>query len=135
MADDVLLTKAEIIENCLRRINQVYAGDPANLRQDWTKQDSILLNLERACQASISAALRIIKLQQLGLPKESRDTFAILRAQNIIPDDLAASLQAMVGFRNIAVHNYRELDLNIVETILATKLDDFRRFASLLLKF
>lgn len=35
----------------------------------------------------------------------------------------------MVGFRNIAVHDYRRLDLAIVRAIVRTHLDDFAAFA------
>lgn len=134
MADDVLLAKAEIIERCLRRIQEEYAGCSDNLLRNWTKQDSILLNLERSCQACIDAALRIIKMKQLGLPKESREAFAILLKHELLPEDLASSLQSMVGFRNIAIHNYREIDLRIVETIITEKTDDFKQFVALILK-
>lgn len=41
---------------------------------------------------------------------------------------------AMVGFRNVAVHNYQELDINILRGILADRLDDWRTFAQMLLK-
>jgi hypothetical protein len=46
MPDDVLLAKAAIVENCLRRIREVYADNPDHLFKDWTRPDSILLNLE-----------------------------------------------------------------------------------------
>ena len=129
-SDDVVLAKAEIIERCLARVKAVYAGEPANLVDDRTKQDSILLNLQRACQASIDLALRLIRLKGLGLPKESRDAFALLMKAGLIPRDLAEGLEAMVGFRNVAVHEYRELDLSIVRSIIDTRLDDLREFAS-----
>lgn len=135
MADDVLLAKAEIMENCLRRIREVYADNPDHLFKDLTRQDSILLNLERCCQAAIDAALRIVKMRQLGLPKESRDAFALMANAGLLPDELARSLQAMVGFRNVAIHNYRELDLQIVQSIITREVDDFRRFITLILAF
>jgi uncharacterized protein YutE (UPF0331/DUF86 family) len=131
MPDDVILAKAEIVERCLRRIDEVYAGQPENLHSDFTKQDSILLNLERACQASIDLALRLVRLRSLGLPKESREAFTLLEQNAIIPAELSQSLRAMVGFRNIAVHNYRALDLERVESILQDRIQDLRRFASL----
>ena len=62
MPDDVILAKVEIIERCLHRIREEYAGVPANLYDNWTRQDSILLNLERACQASIDLALRLVSM-------------------------------------------------------------------------
>lgn len=130
MPDDVTLAKIEIIERCLRRISDVYAGDPANLFNDFTKQDSILLNLERACQAAIDLALHLVRVRALGLPKETRDAFALLEQSGLIPQDLGESLRAMAGFRNIAVHNYRQLDMQIVERIIKDRLPELRQFAS-----
>ena len=49
VADDVILNKVEIIENCLKRVDEIYQGSSDFLRNDQTKQDAILLNLERAC--------------------------------------------------------------------------------------
>lgn len=135
MTDEVILAKAEIIERCLRRIAEEYAGQRENLYAHWTKQDSILLNLERACQASIDLALRVIRMRHLGVPRESREAFDILRQHQILPARLAESLAALVGFRNIAIHNYRELDLAIVENILQERLPDFRELVALALRW
>ena len=113
MTDKVVLNKIDTIELCIKRINEVYEGNADNLRKDQTKQDSILLNLERACQASIDLALRCIKIKYLGLPKESRDAFILLKENGIIGDKLLKSMVGLVGFRNTAVHNYKKLDLDI----------------------
>ena len=43
MADDVVLNKTGIIERCLQRVREEYDGDPANLHDDITKQDAIVL--------------------------------------------------------------------------------------------
>jgi uncharacterized protein YutE (UPF0331/DUF86 family) len=126
--DDVILAKVEIIERCLKRVRDVYAGDPVNLHQDLTRQDSILLNLERACQASIDLALRIVALRGLGLPRESREAFALIEQAGVIDRELAVALQRMVGFRNLAVHNYRQLDLLVVQRLIEHRLEDFARF-------
>ncbi len=134
MADDVILAKAEIIERCLRRIDEEYGGRSENLHENWTKQDSILLNLERACQASIDLALRVIRMRRLGVPQESREAFEILRQNQVLPATLADSLAAMVGFRNIAIHNYRQLDLELVENLVRERLPDFRQLVALALK-
>lgn len=126
--DDVILAKVEIIERCLKRVRDVYAGDPVNLRQDLTRQDSILLNLERACQASIDLALRIVALRGLGLPRESREAFALIEQAGVIDHELAVALQRMVGFRNLAVHNYRQIDLVVVQRLIENRLEDLARF-------
>jgi uncharacterized protein YutE (UPF0331/DUF86 family) len=35
----------------------------------------------------------------------------------------------MIGFRNLAVHQYRELDLDILDAVLRTNLDALLAFA------
>ena len=135
MADKVLLRKAQIIERCLARILEVYDGDRRNLREDFTKQDSILLNLERACQAAIDAGNRMIRLHRLGLPSDTKGVFVSLKEGGALEESLAESLGNMVGFRNVAVHDYQELKLEIVQSIIEVKLDDLRRFAQLAIRF
>ena len=133
MADDVILNKADTIEKCILRIEEIYSGDPRNLRSDQNKQDAILLNLERACQAGIDMAMRTVRLKRLGLPKESRDAFDLLQNAGIIDDPLRDKMHGLVGFRNTAIHNYKKLDLNIVEAIITQRLSDFRELSKLLI--
>ncbi len=134
MADDVLLNKAASIERCLRRIREEYAGDRQNLYGNQTRQDAIVLNLQRACEISIDLAMYVVSQRRLGLPQESRDAFILLQKASVIPSDLATRLQRMVGFRNIAVHEYTRLNLDIVHTIITKHLDDFLTFSSTVVK-
>jgi len=134
MVDDVLLNKSEIIENCLRRIHEEYAGQPQHLRNNQTKQDSILLNLERACQAAIDMGMRVTRMRALGLPKESRDAFHLMHQAGIIDAVLLQSMLGLVGFRNTAVHYYKKLDLDIVEAVITRHLGDFRAFTAICLR-
>lgn len=55
MEDEAVFNKISIIERCLKRVREVYSGSPASL-EDFTKQDSIILNIQRACEASIDLA-------------------------------------------------------------------------------
>ena len=134
MADDVILNKAASIERCLRRIAEESAGDRQNLLTNQTKQDAIVLNLQRACKTSIDLAMYVISRRRLGLPQESRDAFALLQTAGLLPEDLATRMQRMVGFRNVAVHEYTRLNLDIVQTIITKHLDDFRAFSSTIVK-
>lgn len=134
MVDDVVLNKAAIIERCLARVRAVHAGDDTNLFDDQTRQDSILLNLQRACEASIDLAMHLVRKRRLGLPQESREAFGLLEEAGLLPVDLARAMRAMVGFRNVAVHSYRELDLRIVSAILRTRLSDFEAFTAHVLR-
>lgn len=71
MINDVILNKTQTIKRCLQRINEEYQGDEQNLH-NYTKQDSIILNLQRACEASIDLAMHIVAEKNLGIPQSSR---------------------------------------------------------------
>ena len=135
MVPDVLINKAAIIERCLKRIGEEYRGHEDELETNFTRQDSIILNLQRACEAAIDAAMHIVRSEKLGVPQQSRDAFEMLFEAGIIGKDLKQHMQAMVGFRNVAVHDYRTLNLAIVRSIVKNRLGDFRSFVSVLLKF
>ncbi|MDX8403099.1 MAG: DUF86 domain-containing protein [Mariprofundaceae bacterium] len=131
--DNVLVNKAAIIERCLKRIAEEYIGHENDLESDFTRQDSIILNLQRACEAAIDAAMHVVRVRRLGIPQQSRDAFVMLQEASLLDDELARRMQAMVGFRNVAVHNYRELSLIILRSILDDRLDDFRDFVKRLI--
>jgi len=129
MPDDVALNKAAAIERCLARVREEYAGDPASL-DDLTRQDSIVLNLQRAAQAAIDLAMHLVRRGGLGLPQESREAFFLLARGAGLPADLANRLGRMVGFRNVAVHDYQAIRLEVVRAIVEERLGDFEAFVA-----
>lgn len=127
MNNDVIFNKIATIERCIARIEEVYQQNPQNLK-DYTKQDSIILNIQRACEASIDLAMHIVSERKLGLPKTSREAFDLLENDGLIEESLSQNLKAMVGFRNIAVHDYQSLNLEILQAIIEKHLSDFTNF-------
>lgn len=132
--DDVLINKAAIIERCLNRLEALYPGHEHELETNLDRQDAILLNLQRACEAAIDAAMHLVRRNRLGVPQQSRDAFVMLEKAGILKQELSERMQAMVGFRNIAVHNYQQLSIPIVQSILENSLEDFREMVKVLLQ-
>jgi uncharacterized protein YutE (UPF0331/DUF86 family) len=126
--NDVIINKIATIERCLQRIKVVYAEVGDNLSTDFTRQESIVLNLQRACKASIDLANYVNKRKTLGIPQSSRDAFELLFRANLLPEEVALNLKKMVGLRNIAVHDYQELNIDIVRFIVENHLVDFQYF-------
>lgn len=60
MVSDIVYKKIQIIERCINRINEEYNNNPLNLK-NYTKQDSIILNIQMACEACIDLAMHISK--------------------------------------------------------------------------
>lgn len=126
--DDVILNKAATIERCVARAREEYAKNPATFGADHTRQDAAILNIQRACEAALDMGQHLIRRERLGVPQSARDVFGLLAEAGWIGAALADMLKRMVGFRNIAVHDYQTLQLPITVAIIETHLDDFLAF-------
>ncbi len=126
--NDVIINKLATIDRCLSRIQEVYAQAGDKFLSDYTKQDSVILNLQRACEAAIDLANYINKVKRLGVPQSSRDSFELLHKAGILSLEVSTNLKKMVGLRNIAVHDYQELNMAIVQFVVENHLVDFQHF-------
>lgn len=133
MADDILLNKAASIERCVARAREEYAKNPATFTEDQTRQDAAILNLQRACEASIDAGNRLIRLHRLGLPQSAREVFDILAREGLIDASLSTSMKQMTGFRNVAVHDYQAVQIPIVIAIIEKHTEELLDYASRLI--
>ena len=133
MVDDVLLNKAATIERCVKRAREEYDKSPETFAEDHTRQDAAILNVQRACEAALDMGQHLIRRERLGIPQSARDVFTLLAQAGWIDAALAGRLQKMVGFRNIAVHDYQALQLAIVEAVITRHLGDFTGYSKILL--
>ena len=133
MADDVLINKAATIERCVKRAREEYHRDPATFATDFTRQDAAILNIQRACEAALDMGQHLIRRERLGVPQSARDVFALLAQGGWIEAALADGLKRMVGFHNIAVHDYQSLQLPITVAIIRKHLDEFLQYSQCVL--
>lgn len=133
MADDVLVNKAAVIERCVARAREEYAANPGGFATDYTRQDAAVLNIQRACEAALDMGQHLIRREGLGIPQSARDVFTLLARAGWITHELAEPLKRMVGFRNIAVHDYQALQWPITVAIITSHLDEFLAFSQAVL--
>jgi len=125
---DVHLAKIASIQRCVSRARQEYSQAGISFGTDLTRQDAAVLNIMRSCETAIDLANALIRERELGLPASNRDSFRLLAEGGVIPADRAERLQRMVGFRNVAVHRYRNLDVAIIASVITRDLDDLLAF-------
>ena len=133
MADDVLINKAATIERCVARAREEYHANPASFATDYTRQDAAILNIQRACEAALDMGQHLIRRERLGVPQSSRDVFTLLAQAGWIAPSLSEGLKRMVGFRNIAKHDYQALQLPIIASIIEKHLHEFLDYSKALL--
>ncbi len=131
---DVVLAKVATIQRCLRRIKETTDLKAESL-DDIDKQDIFILNLQRAIQAAIDLATHIIASEGLGLSDTIKGNFTLLKNAGIINEGLAYRMESMVGFRNIAIHDYQVIDIDILKSILTKHLKDVEDFYTTVLLY
>ena len=129
--NEIILNRKISIERCIQQINTYYALDTGlPFAADYLKQDAIAMNLQRACELTIDIANYLIKIKKLGLPQDSRDSFALLHQAGLITIEQMNGLQAMVGFRNTLVHQYQKLNLHIMVEVIEHHVRELLGFAN-----
>lgn len=122
MPDDVMFNKAAVIERSLRRVLDIYRADPdlGNLMH----VDALTLNVERACQAAIDLAMHVVASKHLGMPQSQADAFRLLADAGEIDRKLSERMIGMCGFRNVLIHQYQDLEVDLLHKVASEHWQD-----------
>lgn len=121
--------KLESLRRCVARIESKHPVSIEALQADLDLQDIITLNLTRAVQLCVDIGAHLLSSTEQAPPSTMGEIFEKLYAERVISEELMRKMKNAVGFRNIAVHGYNQLDYAIVFHIVDRNLDDFRQYA------
>lgn len=124
----VIINKFDSIERCIKRINEEYENNPKNL-ENYRRMDAIVLNLQRACEITTDIAMYVISTRKLGTPQTKKEAFELLEQNNLISSKICKNMKGMIGFRNIAIHDYKQIDEGILRDVIENHLNDLIEFA------
>jgi uncharacterized protein YutE (UPF0331/DUF86 family) len=128
--DQVILTqKLESLRRCTQRVEAKTPSNVDQLIQDPDVQDILVLNLTRAVQLCVDIGSHLISQTDEAAPATMGDVFSTLEKLGAISPRTCETMKKAVGFRNVAVHNYDDINWEIVFTISQRYLVDFRQFA------
>lgn len=130
---DLVLEKINRIQNCLKRVYTTVNGDTDRL-EGFDVQDIVTLNIQRAVQLTIDLAAHVVRSKSYGMPQTLKDNFQLLFENGMIDKSLKEKLERMVGFRNIAVHDYESIKPEILKSIVTKNLKDLEEFYTVLLQ-
>ena len=126
------------VDSILRSIKRVESHTPEDVEiflKDIDAQDIVTLNLTRIIQSSVDIAMHIIATSNAETPQTMSESFDTLKKLSIIDKETTIKLKKSIGFRNIAVHNYGELDLELTHTIAHKHLNDFKHYIEQILVY
>jgi uncharacterized protein YutE (UPF0331/DUF86 family) len=129
----LVLRKISEIENYQKQIGEFSGITVQDYKKDWKVQRIIERTLQMLIETCVDIANHIISEAGMRLPTSYADTFKVLSENNVVDPVLFNALEKMVKFRNIIVHQYEEVDAEVVVLILKEHLIDFQRFKEAIL--
>lgn len=109
--------------------------DALDAEENLTFTDATKHRMQIAVEMVINIAEHIVSGLNLGMPEYARDLFPLLAKENIIAKDLAEKLGKAVGLRNVLVHMYLDVDLDILADSASVGLNDLRAFVKVINEF
>lgn len=125
---ELVAKKLAQIETNVRELRSL--SRPEEIARDVREERFVEHTLQIAIQAALDVASHIVSDNRLGEPRSNRELFEILARHGWIGEELLATLKGVVGFRNVLVHGYGDVDLEIVRDIVENRLDDLLKFVA-----
>jgi uncharacterized protein YutE (UPF0331/DUF86 family) len=119
--------KLAFLETCVADLRRMAAPD--DLERDIKERRFVEHTLQVGIQAALDVAAHIVSDNRLGEPSTNQQLFTLLANAGWVDARLAGVLRAAVGFRNVVVHGYADVDVRIVRDVLTNRLDDLLAFA------
>lgn len=125
---DLVAKKLARIATCLHELRTL--ASPDRLRVDVREERFVEHTLQIAIQSALDVASHVVSDERLGEPETNRALFRVLARTGAISEDLALRLGDMAGFRNILVHGYDDVQIDIVEDVVRHHLGDLDEFVA-----
>ena len=124
----ILEKKIDSILRCLARIEERLPSQEEEFILDYDAQDVVVLNITRAVQLSVDIATHILATGHQAVPATMSDSFVKLYQLGKISERVSEKMRKSVGYRNVAIHSYDDVDLAITYEIARDHLQDFKDF-------
>ena len=131
---NLILAKAGRVDDHLKRIREKRSVTIDEFLRDLDRQESVLFNLQMAIQNCIDIAAHIISDEELGVAGSTNEMFYILQENGYLSPELTEKMVAAVGFRNLIVHEYGNVDLKRVFEIALKDIKDLTDYLRAVLK-
>ena len=125
---DLIAKKLAFVETRLRELSTLARLD--RIHADLKEERFVEHTLRLAIQAASDVASHIVSDERLGEPSTNRELFDRLASGGWISQELAAKLGDMAGFRNVLVHGYQDVNLDVVVDAVQNRLEDVVAFVT-----
>jgi len=129
------LRKISELQTYLGQIREFAGITLQDYKSDWKTQRIVERTLQMIIEACVDLAHHIISDEGMRTPTSYADAFKVLAENRVIDSNLLVTMDRMAKFRNVVVHQYEEVDAEIVIAILRKRLPDLEQYISAVLTY
>jgi uncharacterized protein YutE (UPF0331/DUF86 family) len=130
-----LLARLEALDTYLSELDYYAQFSSTELVDDFVKYRASQHSLQLAAQTVVDIAAHIITADFHSRVQEYREMITELGKVGVLEADFAQRLAPIASFRNILVHDYLQVDPQIVYEYLIQGRADLREFAGQITKY
>jgi len=134
MVDDIVRRGLEKLDDYLHRLEEIRKLSREEFVADWRSHDAALRNLQTAIEICLDLGSHLISESGWKRPDTYVGIIEVLAERGVLPEDFVETAKAMARFRNVLVHEYIDLDLQLIYETLQ-RLEDIRKFAEYIVRF
>ncbi|MDP3106081.1 MAG: DUF86 domain-containing protein [Candidatus Methanoperedens sp.] len=124
-----ILNKLERLQKYVKILDSYKKYGILDINEDFTLRGAIERYLEVSLECVLDIGEMVISKEGFRKPETYKEVIEILGEVGILPEDFAERFAEAAKFRNILVHMYAEVDVEMVYEILQNNLGDFDEFA------
>jgi len=133
-ADEKIVRKLSFMQKCVSYLKSVDSRSN-ELETNYEMRSAAERNFQLVIESAIEIGEIIISEEGFERPKDYETVFLILGKEGIIPEDFAKEFAQAAGFRNVLVHMYEEVNIDILHMFLTERLEDFDEFAKYIAQY
>ena len=118
------------LREALANLRRHSGSTPEMLRADLDLRWTVERGLQLCAQNAIDIATHLATTAGLD-PSDYAGAIDRLTGMNVLPSTFGTRFRQIAGFRDVLVHDYIEVNLDVVCAVLAERLDEFQEFARL----
>lgn len=125
---ELIAKKFELVNDNLTKLENLGRLSQDKFVQDSRNIDSAEHRIQTSVQALIDLTAHLIARLSLKTPRSSREIIEILKENNFISEENAKKYINLIFYRNNLVHNYNEIDINLLYQNLKNYIQDIKTF-------
>jgi len=132
---EVIRRRLNRLDEYLAILHELQRYGEREFRSDPEHYGSAERFLHLAIETTIDLGNHLIADQELGIVDQYSDVPRLLLQAGLIDEPLAKVWTRMIGFRNVLVHEYVEIDRGIVYHVLQHRLEDIEALRTAFARF